>query len=97
MPHRPPHHRKHEWIRSEEKTRSLKDVGDRLQKIGSLLVQKGYFTLGGTEIKPPDPCEFILRYERMPRGELSLKIELLWDEQSVDDSSASDYEDLSIE
>ena len=86
MATRPPHHPPppiggpHEWIVNEEKMRSLQEAGERLQQIGRLISERGYVSLDGNDVKPADPCLSITRYERMPRGELSLKLELLWED-----------------
>ena len=78
--HPPPPHRPHEWIVNDEKMRSLAEVGERLQLIGRLLGERGYVKLDENDIRPTDPCLSIIRYERMPRGELSLKLELMWED-----------------
>ena len=101
MPHqprgpRPPHLRPPEWIESEEKTRSLQDIGSRLVKIGELLLDKGSLKLGQTDVRPADPSRFMLRYERMPHGELSLKLEVLWDDAQGSSSRTPVDEDLEI-
>ncbi len=80
-PPEPPNgHPRYEFFESQERTMTLKEIGERLEKIGSLLSERGDFKLGGTQVSPPDPCPFILRFERMPRGELSLKLELKWED-----------------
>lgn len=86
MPHQnpgpphPPHppHAYAQFIKDEEIERDLGDIGARLQKIGQALADRGEVTLDDVTVKPADPCTYIMRYERMPAGELSLKIELLW-------------------
>ncbi|MHA1330871.1 MAG: amphi-Trp domain-containing protein [Candidatus Hodarchaeales archaeon] len=93
-PLHPPHHG---WFENEEKTRPLKDIGERLVKIGNLLVKNGKFTLGKSRITPPKKCEFIIRYERMPDGKLSLKLELKWEETDQRYSPVSGDADLRIE
>lgn len=81
MPRHPIHHHP-EWYEVEEKEKTLNEIGERLVKIGDLLKSKGGFKLGNSQIRPSDPSFFILRYERMPRGELSIKIEIIWEEGS---------------
>ena len=76
-PHPPPHPQQ-EWIVNLEKTYPLATIAERLQQIGKLLAERGDVRLEDVVVKPSDPCFFMLRYERMPRGELSLKIELQW-------------------
>jgi hypothetical protein len=39
-------------------------------------------------VRPPDPCGFRLHYERTPRGDLVLKLELVWDEDDTADAGA---------
>lgn len=67
----------HGRMLNDEKERSLSDIGDRLQKIGKLIAERN-LRLGAHQIAPPEECLFIIRYERMPEGELSLKLELKW-------------------
>lgn len=95
-PPRPPHG-PHQWIINEEKTRSLSEIGERLQTIGRLLSERGYLKLDVHEVKPTDPCFSIIRYERMPRGELSLKLELMWEDFTSSSESTHTGKDISIE
>ena len=95
--HRPPLHHPPEWIEAEEKFRPVKEIGERLAKIGNLLLERGDIRLGGSEVRPSDPCRFLLRYERMPRGELSLKLELIWDDSQRGGASPPADSDLPIE
>ena len=67
-----------EWLINEEKTKSLAEIAERLQLIGRLLSDRGTLKLEGYEIEPSDPSWSVLRLERLPRGELSLKIEVTW-------------------
>lgn len=101
---KPPHHYKnhpnplhHGWMENEEKTRNLEEIGERLQRIGTLLSEKGQFKLGKSRIAPPPECVFIIRYERMPRGELSLKLELQWEDTNRQYNFPRGDEDLKIE
>lgn len=84
MPHHPPppphDPRPPEWLINDEKQRPLADVAQRLQKIGALLQERGAVRLGDIEVRPMDTVFFVTRYERMPRGELKLKLELTWGE-----------------
>lgn len=91
MIHHPPHP-PHEWIQNEEKRRPITEIGERLQKIGSLLEKNGELKLGDSQVKPNDPSYFIIRYERMPHGELSLKLEIRW-EESIGSRESVSYED----
>lgn len=85
MAHHPPppphHHGPHEWLINDERVRPLAEIASRLQQMGQLLQERGSIKLGGNEITPTDPALFITRYERMPKGELSLKLELMWGEE----------------
>jgi len=74
----PPPHAHAQFIKAEETERELADIGARLQKIGQALADRGEVTLDSVTVKPIDPCTYIIRYERMPAGELSLKMELVW-------------------
>jgi hypothetical protein len=85
-----PHH--HEWLENEERKRSLSDIASRLEKIAKLLAEKGEFKLGNNQIKPSDPSILVLRYERMPKGELSFKIEIKWDQSQLPSSQEKDLE-----
>lgn len=82
MLHKPhhPHQHPHEWIQSEEMERSIKEIGQRIQKIGNLISKKGELKLNQSIVKPSDPSKLIVRYERLPHGELCLKIEIVWEE-----------------
>lgn len=67
----------------DERDETLAEIGQFLQKVSSSLAKSGKVTLqsGMGEkhiVQPPDQCTFIVAYERMPRGELSLKLELKW-------------------
>ncbi len=91
----PRHH--HGWLENEEKVRSLQEIGERLAKIGTLLMERGNFRLGTTEVRPPGQCMFTVRLERMPRGELSLKLEMMWEEQEGAGAGYRPAADLEIE
>lgn len=94
MPH--PHHHP-EWMENEEKDRTTKEIGDRLVKIGQVLLEKGEFKLGRSLVKPDNPSLFIIRFERMPRGELSLKLELKWPDSGHPSRFEAPEGDLPIE
>lgn len=81
------HHGPHIQYEGEARERSLAQISERLRKIGDLLGSQGFLKLNQTTVKPTDPCMLIVKYERLARGELSLKIELLWDERPVEDES----------
>jgi len=87
----PPHARA-QFIKAEERERGLADIGARLQKIGEGLGDRGEVTLDSVVVKPTDPCTYIMRYERMPAGELSLKMELLWWESESQAAQAQETE-----
>jgi hypothetical protein len=91
----PHNHHRHEWFVNEERIRSLKDIGNLLEKIGKLLSDRGSVKLDKYDIKPPESCYFIMRYERMPAGELSLKLELMWDEDQ--ENNTSNEKEIKIE
>ena len=80
-PH-PPHHHHPEIFVGSESERSLKAIGEILQQVGSILIEKGNITLNDLQVVPSDPCCFIARYERSPHDELVLKFEIKWDDES---------------
>lgn len=88
-PHRGPHHHP-EWFENEEKVRTLAEIGQRLRTIGDRLAEAGTVKIGDSRITPADECIFLIRYERKPRGELALKLEIEWDEEWSGGTSASD-------
>lgn len=67
-----------EFFVHREGEERLKTIADWISQIGQALAAKGKVTLEGYEISPADPSEYRVVYERMPRGEMSLKIELKW-------------------
>lgn len=93
--HHPPHHHDHEWMYNVEKEEDLNRIGSTIEKIGKLISERGYVKLGNVTIKPPKVCYFVLRYERMPEGELKLKIELEWEEDEYPEDEEQD--ELKIE
>ncbi len=78
MNHRSPRHHPPDCFINYEKTRSLKDVGEWMQQIGKLLAEDGQLEIDDILIIPADPCWSIMRYERMPKGELCLRFECMW-------------------
>ncbi len=94
----PPEHRgpAQRWV-NEEVERPLKEGCERLQKIVNLILEKGYVTIDKNYIEPADPCECIIRYERMPAGELSLKLELKWNDDLTSRESEEVKGDAPIE
>lgn len=98
-PHAGPHppHGPHEWIKNEEKDRSIVEIAERLQKIGQRLAESSKVVLDGVEVAPANPSLFIIRYERLPRGELSLKLEIKWQDSSAPERQGARLGDLPIE
>ena len=94
-PHEGPPHHDHEWIVNDTKERSLQQIGEKLEKIGKLLKERGAVQLGNNTVEPTDPCVFLMRYERLPEGELSLKLELEWNKQQDRTTSSSDDIEIS--
>lgn len=83
----PPHQRRggppparphHEWLVNEERERSVTDIADRLIMIGQRLKETGAVNLDNVEVRPDDPSRFVIRFERLPRGELKLHLEIEW-------------------
>ena len=88
---------KHGFYENNEEIRPIEEIGQRLQKIGSLLSERGNVKLGSSQVKPTNPCLFIIRYERMPRGELSMKLELKWSDNQDPSHSLDNGQDIPIE
>ena len=95
-PHGGPPHGPPEWYVNDEKERELREIGERLQRIGQALAERGLVKLNEYIVKPPGRCLFILRYERMHRSDLSLKLELLW-EDTGEAEGAEPGDDVRIE
>ena len=87
-----PLHRHHEWLENYELELPLADAAEKVKYIAEVLIENEAVVVGKHTVAPADPCEFILRYERMPRGELSLKIELKWDSEQSADAQAEPSE-----
>ena len=85
-PHKKPGHPQHEWLVNVEEERSLADIAQTLSAVASHLAADGQVILNGTIVAPNDPCEFMVRYERLPRGEFKLKLELTWEPDTVEPS-----------
>lgn len=85
-----------EWMLNDERDdRSIADFGKVLEKIGGRLAESGEVKISSHEISPPEYCWTTIRFERKPRGELSLKLELSWDPGEDQEPSATP--DLEIE
>jgi hypothetical protein len=81
--HVPPPVEGHKWLVNwENEATPLSQVAARLQELADALSDCGKVEIGDSLLEPSDPCVFVLRYEQMPRGELSLKIELRWGERN---------------
>ena len=80
-------------------SKTIKEIGEKLTLIGNKLAQNGFIKLGKSTIKPNDPSLFVIRYERMPHGELCLKLEVRWDEEDEDEKDSGNRKkaDLVIE
>lgn len=85
MPHRrkgQPPHGPHAveagWIHNYEEELPLNEGLEMFSKILTTLSQRGNVRIAGTDVQPPPEAWFMLRYERMPRGELKLKMEIEW-------------------
>ncbi|NQV17469.1 MAG: hypothetical protein HQ534_02875 [Armatimonadetes bacterium] len=87
-----PHHhpRPPEWIVSEEKIRSVKEIGEIISQIGQKLEDKLEVSLSGHKVKPASNSTFILRYERTPHNDFVLKIEVKWPADHQGNVSNSD-------
>ena len=76
-------HHSHHWILNSEKTMPVKEAGQLVEQLSVKLQESGHFKLNGIPINLPESCHFVMRYERRPKGELVLKIELVWDPKAV--------------
>lgn len=91
-PHRPPG-----WYENEEGPRALRAIGERITKIGQKLKDEGRLKIGDHEIQPPDEAYWVLRFERLPHGELALKMELQWEDGGSQPPAPGPSGDLEIE
>ena len=89
------HHKHHEprWILNNIRSRSLQELAAAFESIANSLRTHHSITVNDTTIIPTDPCEFTLRYERTPKGDLKFKLELTWPEDGQE-ISAPDGGDL---
>lgn len=73
---------KHRVHFEDEKEWDCGAMGECLKALGDSLARKGEITLKVKEerilISPHNPSRFTLRFETMPKGEESLKIEVMW-------------------
>ena len=76
-----PHHRPHpEWMLNIEKEdQKLREFGATLSQIGQRLCEAGKVRIQDTDISPAAICRTVIRYERAPRGEMKLHIEVEWE------------------
>ena len=72
-----------EWMLNVERERNVQEFAALLEQLGQRLREAGEVTISGHKIAPPKQCWTVVRYERMPRGELSLKIELQWEREGI--------------
>lgn len=80
QPHHPHLALRHKWMVNSEQTNELADIGEQLIKIGQALKENGELTINDVNIAPQSQPLFIVRYERLPRGELKLKLEIEWED-----------------
>ena len=85
-----PKYHSHRWIVNNEKTMSVKEAGQLVEQLSAKLQESGHFKLNGVPIDLPDNCHFVMRHERRPKGELVLKIELVWHPEALTQSEISD-------
>ncbi len=80
-PRRPPHHgHSQKWMVNSEQTDNLENIAEQLIKIGHALKENGELTINDVNIVPQQQPLFTVRYERLPRGELKLKLEIEWED-----------------
>ncbi len=82
QPHHPHLALRHKWIVNSEQTHDLDAIGEQLVKIGQALIDNGELTLNDVNIAPQQQPLFTVRYERLPRGELKLKLEIEWEDDT---------------
>ncbi len=80
QPHHPHLALRHKWMVNSEQTNELADIAEQLIKIGQALKENGELTINDVNIAPQSQPLFIVRYERLPRGELKLKLEIEWED-----------------
>ena len=80
----------HSWIVNSEKTMPVKEAGLLVEHLSAKLQESGQFKLNGALITLPSDCHFVMRHERRPKGELVLKIELVWHPEAGPQSKTSD-------
>jgi hypothetical protein len=74
----PPPHHNHAWMVNEEREWVLSELAGIIELVGSKLKENGYVKLNDYEVRPPSIIDGMVRYERMPHGDLKLKIEMTW-------------------
>ena len=70
------------WLASNEVETTLPAALEEIDNVLSLLKEHGKITItqGGKDqvVEPSEHVTYIFRYERLPKGELAVKIELKW-------------------
>lgn len=74
--------RREERIIEYIKEENVKNFANILANLFNKLAENGQVKVSGKLISPPEKCRVMLRYEIMPGGEYSLKVELLWEPES---------------
>jgi hypothetical protein len=74
-----PHHR---WIYNAEGVVDPQRAGELVSKVGAEILSSGAVELGKKSVGLPDEMRAVVRHEVLPRGELVLKLELIWNEPS---------------
>ena len=62
----------------------MQDIAQTLEQVALRLRADGVLRLNGVTVTPPNPCDFMVRHERLPHGEMKLKLELTWEPDAVD-------------
>lgn len=79
----------------DEKKWDCNAIGECLKAMGESLISKGRITIAKNgekiPIEPDNSSRFILRFETMPRGEESLKIEVMWNRPLEDKHLKTDW------
>jgi hypothetical protein len=78
----PPHH--HDWYFNSEGNLPPYRVAELLRKLADEIFETRGGKLGEVEVVLPEELFAIVRYERLPKGELVVKVEAKWNDSLGD-------------
>ncbi|HEY3827793.1 MAG TPA: hypothetical protein VGL57_01225 [Solirubrobacteraceae bacterium] len=84
--HTPPNHR---WIYNAEGLVNPTQAGELFARLATSISNSGEVELAEERVTLPDQMRAVVRHEVLPRGELVVKVELIW-------NSPTDIADRSI-